>query len=307
MMDHLAALRIFVRIAESGSFSRAAEDLGLPRASASEAVQRLETRTGVRLLNRTTRRVALTADGEAFLDAARSLLEQADSLDGLFRQGPDRVSGLLRVSLPERLANHTLIPALPDFLAQHPGLNVELSVTDRFVDLIGAGFDCVIRAGALRDSRLVGQKLGDMALGTFASPAYLAKHGSPESPADLNGHHVVGYASSAHGLDFDWEGPDTAFPVGGRLAVDNAEAQVAAALAGLGLIQVPVYGLRTQLASGALVEVLSDFRPPPLAMTMLYPHHRQRTPKVSLFTHWVRSVLQATGVFAVPLSLVCPP
>ncbi|MGE4278429.1 MAG: LysR family transcriptional regulator [Magnetospirillum sp.] len=303
-MDHLEALRVFIRIAESGSFSRAAEDLGLPRASASEAVQRLEARAGIRLLNRTTRRVALTADGEAFLGAARALLDRADALDGLFRQDGGRLKGLLRVSLPERLANHTLMPALPDFLALHPGLNVELSVTDRFVDLIGAGFDCVIRAGALRDSRLVGQKLGDMALGTFASPAYLTAHGRPETPADLKGHQLVGYASSAHGLDFDWEGPDTALTLGGRLAVDNAEAQVAAALAGLGLIQVPIYGLRAQLAAGTLVEILADFRPPPLAMTILYPHHRQRAAKVTVFIHWVRSVLQAAQVFTAPLSLV---
>jgi len=297
-MDYLTTLRVFVRIAESGSFSRAAEDLGLPRASASEAVQRLEARSGARLLNRTTRRVGLTADGEVFLDRARMLLDQADDLDGLFRQGVDRVNGLLRISLPERLANHTVMPALPDLLARHPRLKLELSVTDRFVDVVGAGFDCVIRAGALRDSRLVGQRLGEMALGTFASPDYLARHGQPQSVEDLAGHVVVGYASSAHGLDFDWEGPDTSVTLGGRLAVDNAEAQIAAALAGLGLIQVPVYGLRKAVASGALVEVLPQHRPPPLPMTLLYPQHRQRSAKVTAFVGWLRRILDDAGVFA---------
>lgn len=306
-MDHLTALRIFVRIAESGSFSRAAEDLGLPRASASEAVRRVENRAGARLLNRTTRRVALTADGEAFLDRARALLDQADDLDGLFRQGADRVRGLLRVSLPERLATHTLMPALPSFLDHFPGLNVELSVTDRFVDLIGAGFDCVIRAGTLKDSRLIGQGLGEMALGTFASPAYLATHGTPESPADLAGHRLVGYASSAHGLDFDWDGPAETVTLGGRLAVDNAEAQVAAALAGLGLIQVPVYGLRRHLAEGRLVEVLSGYRPAPLPLTILYPHHRQRSAKVTAFVAWTRTVLIDAKVFEPDPSLVLSP
>ncbi|MBI2240094.1 MAG: LysR family transcriptional regulator [Magnetospirillum gryphiswaldense] len=306
-MDHLTALRIFVRIAESGSFSRAAEDLGLPRASASEAVRRVETRAGARLLNRTTRRVALTADGEAFLERARHLLDQADDLDGLFRQGPDRVSGLLRVSLPERLATHTLMPALPDFLDRFPALNVELSVTDRFVDLIGAGFDCVIRAGTLKDSRLIGQSLGEMALGTFASPAYLATHGTPESPADLPGHRLVGYASSVHGLDFDWDGPDRAVTLTGRLAVDNAEAQVAAALAGLGLIQVPVYGLRRHVAAGTLVEILPGHRPAPLPLTILYPQHRQRSAKVAAFIAWTRATLNDAQVFETAPSLVLSP
>lgn len=291
-MDQLTALRVFARVAEAGSFSRAAEDLGLPRATVSTAVQAVEARAGARLLNRTTRRVALSADGAVFLERCKHLLDQADELDGLFRPGPDRVRGTLRVSLPERLANHTLIPALPDFVARYPALRLELSVTDRFVDLVGAGFDCVIRAGELRDSRLVAHRLGTMALGTFASPAYLAAHGVPRTPADLTGHVLVGYASPADGLDFHWEGPDGPVALDGHVAVDNAEAQVACAVAGLGMIQVPAYGLRPHVAAGTLVEVLPGYRPPSLPISVLYPHRRHRSPKLAALLEWVEQTLE---------------
>lgn len=301
-MDHLAALKVFVRVAESGSFSRAAEDLGLPRASVSTAVQAVEARAGTRLLNRTTRRVALTADGLAFLERAHRLLDEAEELDGLFRQGDDRVKGGLKVSLPERLATHVLIPALPAFLARYRGLRLELSVTDRFVDLIAGGVDCVIRGGELPDSALVGRRLGTLVQGTFASPAYLAALGTPRVPDDLAGHRLIGYVSpSAAGTDFSWEGRQgetvRTLALSGSVAVDNAEAQVACALAGLGLIQVPVHGMRSLVAVGRMVEVLAAFRPPPLPMTVLYPHRRHRSPKVVAFIAWVETVLAAAEVW----------
>lgn len=300
-MDHLAALRVFIRVAESGSFSRAAEALNLPRASVTTAVQAVETRAGTRLLSRTTRRVALTPDGTAYLERCRRLLDDVDDMDALFRQGADQIKGRLKVSLPERLANHTLIPALPAFLARYPGVQVELAVTDRFVDLVGEGVDCVIRAGELRDSRLIGRRLGTMVQGSFASPAYLSAHGTPIEPADLPGHRLIGYVGP-QGADFSWEYMEAGRPrqivVPARLAVDNAEAQVAAAMAGLGLIQVPVYGIRPQVKDGRLAEVLAGYRPPPLPMTVLYPHRRHRSPKVTAFIDWVESVLAAARVFA---------
>lgn len=297
-MDHLAALRVFVRVAESNSFSRAAEILGLPRASVSAAVQAVETRAGTRLLNRTTRRVALTPDGQAFLDRCRRLLDDVEDMDGLFRQGPDRVGGRLRVSLPERLANRVLIPALPQLLDRHPGLQVDLSVTDRFVDLVADGVDCVIRAGELKDSRLIGRRLGAMVQGTFASPTYLARHGTPALPADLAGHRMIGYVSAVDGLDFAWDGPDGAMTLGGRLAVDSAAARVTGALAGLGLIQAPAYGLRGHVAAGRLVEILPGYRPSPLPLSVLYPHRRRHSPKVDAFIAWAETVLEREGVFA---------
>lgn len=297
-MDSLIALRIFVRVAESGSFSRAAEDLALPRATVSAAVQTVEARAGSRLLHRTTRKVALSADGALFLERARQLLDQADDLDTLFRQGADHVTGLLRVSLPERLATRTLLPAVPALLDRHPGLRLEWSVTDRFVDLIGAGYDCVIRGGALKESRLLARRLGEMTLGTFASPAYLSRHGIPPHPDGLAGHRLVGYASPSEGLDFAWRGPHGAVELPGPLAVDNSEAQVAAALAGLGLIQVPAYGLRPHLAAGTLVEVLAAFRPPPLPLHVLYPHRRHRSPKLIAFIDWAMAAMAEAGAFA---------
>lgn len=300
-MDRLEALRVFVRVAEGASFSRAAEDLHLPRASVSAAVQRVEALAGTRLLSRTTRKVALTADGVAYLERCRRLLDEMEDLDGLFRQGADRIKGWLRVSLPERLANHTLIPALPAFLARHPALRVELAVTDRFIDLVGEGVDCVIRSGELRDSRLIGRRLGEMVQGSFASPAYLAAHGVPASPDDLGGHRLIGYASSEGGVDLTWDWQDKGevrrVAMAARVAVDNAEAQIACAIAGLGLIQLPVHGVRHHVREGHLVEVLAQWRPPPLPTTVLYPHRRHRSPKVVAFIAWVEEVLAAAGMF----------
>lgn len=301
-MDRLTTMRVFARVAETGSFTKAALGLNLPRATVSAAIQAVEVQAGTRLLNRTTRRVALTVDGAAYLERCLRLLDDVDDMDLLFRQERELPRGRLKVSLPERLANHTLIPALPAFLARYPALSLELGVSDRYVDLVQDGIDCVIRGGDLKDSRLIGRRLGEIVQGSFASPDYLARHGWPVQPSDLGQHRVIGYvAPSSGGADFSWKyqesGTVKSIPAPSPLAVDNAETQVMAAKAGLGIIQVPVYGVQPLINAGVLKEILTDFRPPPLALSVLYPHRRHRSPKLSVFVAWVEQVLAEAGVF----------
>src|SRR5579859_3609908 len=173
-MNRTAAMQLFVRIAELGSFSRAAEDRGLPKASASAAVQQLESALGTRLLHRTTRRVELTQDGRAFYERARDLLTDLDELESMFRPAARGLRGRLRVDMPTGSARNYVIPRLPEFLAAHPELELELSSTDRRVDPVREGFDCVLRVGSVGDVNLIARPLGQFQVITCASPAYLA-------------------------------------------------------------------------------------------------------------------------------------
>ncbi|MEY4767203.1 MAG: hypothetical protein RI907_3876, partial [Pseudomonadota bacterium] len=181
-------LRVFVRVAELASFTQAASSLGLPKASASMAVQRLEARLGTRLFHRTTRRVQLTPDGQAFYERSKDLLADLDEMQTLFHPASGGLRGRLRVDMPMRIAHEVVMPELPTFLAQHPELNLELSSTDRRVDLVREGFDCVLRVGGLGDSSLVARPVGQAAMVNLASPAYLARHGEPRALADLARH-----------------------------------------------------------------------------------------------------------------------
>ena len=193
---HLYELRIFVTVAELGSFSRAAEQLGLAKGRVSTAVQQLEARVGSRLLQRTTRSVRLSPDGERFLGRAQELLTDAEQLEAMFRPAATGLTGRLRIDLPHRLARDLVLPRLPEFLARHPGLEVGVGSSDRRVDLVQEGYDCVLRVGALGDSEWVARPLGQLPMRNLASPAYLAAHGTPRRLADLARHRVVHYAAS---------------------------------------------------------------------------------------------------------------
>lgn len=301
-MDRIQAMRVFVRVVEAGSFSKAAIGLNVPRAAVSTGVQELEAYLGVRLLNRTTRRLSLTADGAATLERCRRLLDDMDELEGLFRPSEAPLTGRLKVDLPGRMARCVVVPALPDFFRLYPGIQLELGVTDRPIDLIQEGVDCVVRAGELRDSRLVSRRLGQMRQGSFASPDYLARHGMPTHPSDLARHRVVTYLSPASGKALPWEymenGQVQVLSPPGTVSVNNAESYVACALAGLGLIQVPANNLAEDVAAGRLVEVLIDWPPPPLPVSVLYPHRRNRSRKVLAFVEWLTGVLTKAGVAA---------
>ncbi|WP_298599918.1 LysR family transcriptional regulator [Zoogloea sp.] len=290
-MDRFQAMRLFTRIVELGSFSRAAENLGLPRASATQIIKQLEAQLGVRLLQRTTRQVRTTLDGDAYYQRCVAILADIDEMESSFSLAAGQPRGRIKVDLSVSFCRLVMIPALPDFCARYPQIQVEVSVTDRQIDLIREGVDCVMRIGELRDSSLAARRLTTLPQVCCASSAYLARHGTPQRPDELAGHRAVDYQSASTGKSIPFE-----FTVDGRVeahslpytvAVNNGDAYVAACEAGFGIIQVPAYHVTRQLAAGTLVEVLGGFRAPPLPLTVLYPQSRQLSPRVRVFIDWL--------------------
>ncbi len=295
-MNQLEAMRIFVRVAEQSSFTRAAESLGLRKTSVSHAVQTLESALGARLLHRTTRRVQLTQDGQAYYERARELLAEFEELETLFQRSAQALRGRLRIDMPSALARQHVLPQLPAFLAAHPHLDVELSSTDRYVDVVREGFDCVVRAGPLADSRLVARRLGAYRIVNCASPAYLARHGTPHALEDLAHHHLIHYVSTlgARSPGFEYPQGDAyrTLPMAGVLTVNSADAYEHACLAGLGIIQAPAAGVREYLQSGALVQILPQYPPAPMPVSIVYAHRRNLPRRVAAFMDWIALLMQ---------------
>ena len=294
-MDRIDQLRIFARVAHSGSFTQAADQLGLPRATVSLAVQQLEARLGTRLLARTTRRVGLTQDGQTLLERAQALVADMQELEQQFRPQGGALTGRLRVDMPSRIARRLVAPALPGFFALHPGVELELGSSDRAVDLVQEGVDLALRVGTPPASSLVARPLGLLRMVGCASPDYLARNGTPRSPQDLAQHRAVNYASPSSGRVAPWEwqqaGLTQTLAMAGSVTVNNAETYIACCLAGLGLIQVPAYDVRAHLERGELVEVLPDWPAPAMPMQLLYPHRRQLSRRVQAFSQWLGEVL----------------
>lgn len=294
-MNQLDAMQIYVRVAELASFTRAADSLGLPKASASTAVQQLETTLGARLLHRTTRKVEMTQDGRAYYERCKDLLADVDELQAMFEQQPQSLRGRLRVDMPSGVARNFIIPRLPQFLEEHPQLELELSGTDRRVDLVREGFDCVLRIGTLGDTSLIARPLGRFRMMNCASPAYLRKHGTPQVLQDLANHRLIHYATVFGGKADGWEYPDgegySSIVMPGALTVNNAEAYEAACLAGLGLIQVPAVGIQQHIAQGTLVDVLPQYRAEPMPVSLVYAHRRNLSRRVRVFMDWMTETL----------------
>ena len=295
-MSPFDRMHIFVRVAELASFTQAAEALGIPKASASTAVQQLETQLGTRLLHRTTRRVQLTQDGQAYYERCKDLLADVDELQSMF-QHPDGAGlrGRVRIDMSTGMARNVVVPRLPELLARHPGLEVELSSTERRVDVVREGFDCVLRTGAVVDSSLVARPLGLARLVNCASPAYLRAHGTPRSLADLPGHRLVHFVNTlgarSAGFEAVVDGALVLTPMQGALTVNNAEAYMAGCLAGLGLIQVPHLGVVDLLARGDLVEVLPQLAAPPMPLTLMYANRRNLPRRVRTVMDWLAQVV----------------
>jgi DNA-binding transcriptional LysR family regulator len=295
-MNRLDAMQAFVRVAELGGFTRAAESLGLPKASVSTAVQQLEAALGARLLHRTTRKVQMTQDGQAFYERSKDLLADMDELQAMFQQGGPSLRGRLRVDMPSGTARRFLIPRLAEFLDAHPQLQLELSGTDRRVDLVREGFDCVLRVGALGDSSLIARPLGAFRIANCASPGYLQRFGTPRTLEDLAGHRLIHYVGTfgTRPLGFEyWDGEAyRELPMSGALTVNNSDAYEAACIAGLGLIQVPAVGVQERVAQGLLVEVLPELRAEPMPVTLLYANRRHLPKRVQAFMQWVAEVMR---------------
>ena len=296
-MDKIHAMQLFIRVAELESFSRAADTLGLPKGSVSRQIQALENLLGTQLLHRTTRRVSLTQDGMVYYERAKDLLANLDELDGLFQSDPTSISGRLRVDMPVGVARNLVIPKLPTFLQQYPGIELELSSSDRLVDVIREGFDCVVRVGTLKDSGLIARTLGKLSIINCASPDYLARFGYPENLDDLASHAVIHYAVNlgTRPQGFEFFNGDTTLWVktGGILTVNSTETYHAACLAGLGIIQVPRVGVREALRAKKMVEILPQYRAEPMPVSLIYPHRRNLSRRVHLFMEWLTGIMKA--------------
>lgn len=288
-MDRFNAMLVFTRIVELGGFAKAADSLQMPRASVTVLIKQLEAHLGVQLLHRTTRQVSPTLDGAAYYQRCVILLADLEEAEGLFRSSQPK--GTLRVEMPAAVGRLVVLPALPEFTDRYPQIELEVGLNDRPVDLIREGVDCVIRGGLTMDDSLVARPLVQMDQVTCASPAYLLAHGVPQSLDDLGGHQVVEYFSSVSGKRYGLEfqvGDQVRLPyLPKRLAVNSAEGYLAACVAGYGLVQTPHYHVAQLLREGRLQEVLSDCLPPRLALTALYPQHRQLSPRVRVFVDWL--------------------
>lgn len=291
-------MRLLVRVIDRRSFTAAAADLGMPRSTATEAIRKLERDLGCRLLERTTRHVAPTPDGEAYYRRCLSILADIDEAEGALRGGEP--AGLLRIDAHGALTRAFLLPRLPEFLAAYPQITLHIGQGDRLVDLVREGVDCVIRAGEPDDSGMIMRKLPDIPELTCASPDYLERYGTPASPSDLDGHAMVGFVSSRTGrvmpMEFQTEDGIREVTLPCRVTANEAETAHHLARLGYGLIQAPRYRFRKDLAQSTLVEVLPGHPPPPLPLAAYYPQNRQMSPRVGVFLDWVATVFGAADL-----------
>jgi DNA-binding transcriptional LysR family regulator len=293
-MDRFDAMRVFTRVVERRSFTLAAQDLGLPRSTVTDAVKQLEARLGVRLLQRTTRHVGATLDGEAYYRRCLALIADLEDAEAAF--GGAKPKGLLRVDVHGTLARHFLLPRLGDFLAEFPRIEIFMSEGDRLVDLVREGIDCVLRVEDLQDSDMIGRQVAMLEEITCAAPAYIARFGLPTCIEALDshgpeGHRVVGFHSSATGtlmpLEFIVGGVVRTVSLPATVSVNGAESYVAAARLGLGLVQVPRYHVENDLERGTLVPILPNCPPSSTPVSLLYPRSRQLSPRVRVFIDWL--------------------
>jgi len=290
-VDRFEAMRVFVRIVDLKSFTKAADELQLPRATVTHTIQQLERRLGARLLHRTTRHVSATLDGEAYYQRCQRLLSDLEEAESAFSQSSARPRGKLRVDLQGTLAMHFVLPHIGNFFEKYPDIELEIGLGDRMVDLVRESIDCVLRAGEPRESSMVGRRVAQLDQVTCASASYLERFGEPATLDEFRSHRAVNYASATTGKILPFE-----FVVGGELrtmqlrgsaTVSHADAYVVCCEAGLGFVQLPRYHVERQLADGSVREVLADFRPARMPVSVLYPHHRQLSPRVRVFVDWV--------------------
>ncbi|NWA40253.1 LysR family transcriptional regulator [Pseudomonas reactans] len=293
-MDQVKAMKVFVRIYERSSFTLAADDLNLPRATLTHTLNQFEAWLGTRLLERSTRRVRPTLDGEAYYQRCVQLLAELEEAELAFRSVAPK--GRLRVDLHGTLAKYFVVPALPQFMARYPDIELSISEADRFVDLIAEGVDCVLRAGTLGDSALIGRRVANLRQVTCASPAYLRKYGEPKSLAELSEHRAVNYVSRTTAKLFPFEfmvdGQLQEVSIKGALSVFGAEIYSASAVAGLGIIQCPHYRMAELIEQGVMREILQETPPPLMPVSVLYPQNRHMSPRVRVFVDWLAEIFE---------------
>lgn len=296
-MDRFDAMQAFARVVETGSFTKAADTLHMSRTSVTQLVQQLEARLRVRLLNRTTRKVNVTADGAAYYERVLRVLADVDDAETSLSGASASPRGRLRVDVPSPLARMILIPALPAFYARYPDIQLDMGVSDRMVDIIGENVDCVVRGGELTDLSLMARHIGDLQLGVYAAPAYLKLAGLPAHPRELEDthHRIVGFlwARTGKAVPYAMHSGDESLKVQGRhaLAVDDGNAYLAAGLAGLGILWLPDYMARPHRASGELVPLFEDWRLDPMPLYIAFAPNRHVSAKLRVFIEWVAGLM----------------
>jgi len=297
-MDRLEAMRLYTRIVELGSFTAAADDLSLPRATVTHAIKRLETRLGAQLLQRTTRRVSTTRDGETYYGHCVRLLADVDEVEADFREARVQPRGRLRIDLPAALGRLLVIPALAEFTARFPQIELDIGTGDRFVDLVREGVDCAVRIGEPGDIGMVGRRVARLRQVTVASADYVRRHGRPESLAALHeGHLAVNWASPttrrAEPLEFVVGRRRREVSLPGKITVSGGDAYLGCCIAGLGIAQFSRYRIERELAEGSMIELLPDTPPPTLPITVLYPPQRQMPARLRVFVDWLVELTSA--------------
>ncbi|WP_426409196.1 LysR family transcriptional regulator [Bradyrhizobium ganzhouense] len=296
-MDRLDAMRLFTRVVERRSFTQAANDIGLPRSSATQVIHQLERRLGVRLLQRTTRVVRPTLDGEAYYRRCLAILEDVEDAEGAF--SGTKPKGMLRIEVQGTLARHFLMPNLPRFFAQYPDIEIAMSESDRWVDLVQEGVDCALRWGELADSGLIARRMAVLDRVTCAAPAYLKRTGRPKSIEDLARHHMVGLRRLSSGdlepLRFAVDGKLHDLSLPAPFSVTGPESYLLGTRLGLGIAQMPRFHIADDLARGRLVALLPDNPPPSAPVSLMYAQNRQLTPRVRAFSDWVAQEFRKDG------------
>ncbi len=295
-MDRIQAMSVFVRVVDCAGFTRAAEVLRMPKATVTTLVQQLEAHLGVKLLNRTTRRVSVTADGAAYYERCVRILAEIEETETGLRRTNRAISGRLRIDVPTTFGRRVLMPALPDFVRQYPDVRLEVGCGDRPVDLIEEGVDCVVRGGDPGDESLVARRVGQLDFMCCATTAYLAEHGEPQHPRELAQHRCVNYFSSKTGRMYPWDftrGDERIeLMLDGPVAANDGEAYMAAGLAGLGVFQAIAHDVRDALRSGAVRRILTEWQTAPLPIYVMYPQNRHLSAKVRVFVDWVADLLE---------------
>lgn len=297
-MNLIENIQIFTRVAEMSSFTQAAEALNLPKASVSNAVQQLESKLETRLLHRTTRKVQLTQDGVAFYERSKDLIADADELQSMFQMPhASSLRGRVRIDMSSGFMRLVVMPQLPGLIQVHPNLSLEISSTERIVDLVSEGFDCVLRTGKMHDTSLIARPVGQLRQINCATPAYMAAHEPLNNLADLAQHQLVHFANTlgAKSMGFEYvdvDGNNQSLAMKGAVTVNSADAYLSACLADMGIIQAPYFCVKDYLKQGIMVQVLPQFNAAPMPVTLLYANRRNLSKRVRVVMDWLVQIVQ---------------
>ncbi|MEX3813227.1 LysR family transcriptional regulator for bpeEF and oprC [Paraburkholderia atlantica] len=308
MIDRITAMRTFIRIVDTNSFTRAAESLNIPRATATTIVQNLEALLGTALLVRTTRRLSITPEGAAYYERCAQILADIDEMEASIRNSTDNLTGRLRIEMPSAVASAIVLPSLDEFHALYPNLDLAIGVSNRTVDMVSEAIDCSIQLGELPDSNLVARQLGTLDQVTCASPAYLARHGTPADLDELRAHVAVNCVSPHSGrecdFDFEVDGEARKVKLNGFVQVSDEQAYLTCGLQGLGMIQPARIAAQPYLDSGLLHEVLPQWKPVPMPVSVAYVKNRRVSPRVRAFVDWLAELFEKAGHVEQDLSRV---